>query len=106
MEWVKQTYNKQYENWVPWLEDKYLAWFGENKTSYVAKGMSFLRHERLPGGIACGGSFTIISMQMSFLMHEANQSFSLSYASFSGHGIHGRSNLAPFTSALTNMDFL
>lgn len=42
MEWVKQTYNKQYENWVPWLEDKYLAWFGENKTSYVAKGMSLL----------------------------------------------------------------
>ena len=23
---------------VPWLEDKYLAWFGENKTSYTAKG--------------------------------------------------------------------
>ena len=22
---------------VPWLEDKYLAWFGENKTSYMAK---------------------------------------------------------------------
>ena len=22
---------------MPWLEDKYLAWFGENKTSYTAK---------------------------------------------------------------------
>lgn len=42
MEWAKETYNKQYENWVPWLEDKYLAWFGENKTSYVAKGTSSL----------------------------------------------------------------
>jgi len=38
MEWVKQQYNKQYENWVPWLEDKYLAWFGENKSSYIVKG--------------------------------------------------------------------
>ncbi|ERF74402.1 hypothetical protein EPUS_06580 [Endocarpon pusillum Z07020] len=37
MEWVKNTYNEQYENWVPWLEDKYLAWFGENKSSYFAK---------------------------------------------------------------------
>ncbi len=43
MEWAKGTYNRQYENWVPWLEDKYLAWMGQNKTSYVAKGMSFLR---------------------------------------------------------------
>jgi hypothetical protein len=41
MEWAKQTYNAQYEKWVPWLEDKYLAWFGENKSSYVAKGTSF-----------------------------------------------------------------
>ena len=40
MEWAKKTYNKQYEIWVPWLEDKYLAWFGENKSSYVAKGLS------------------------------------------------------------------
>jgi hypothetical protein len=38
MEWMKQQYNKQYENWVPWLEDKYLAWFGENKSSYIVKG--------------------------------------------------------------------
>jgi len=37
MEWTKKQYNQQYEKWVPWLEDKYLAWFGENKTSYVAK---------------------------------------------------------------------
>ncbi|MCJ1413526.1 hypothetical protein MMC19_007632 [Ptychographa xylographoides] len=22
---------------MPWVEDKYLAWFGENKTSYTAK---------------------------------------------------------------------
>lgn len=24
---------------MPWIEDKYLAWFGENKTSYTAKGI-------------------------------------------------------------------
>ncbi len=39
MEWTKQTYNSQYDKWMPWAEDKYLAWFGQNKTSYVAKGM-------------------------------------------------------------------
>lgn len=38
MEWTKKQYNAQYESWVPWIEDKYLAWFGENKTSYIAKG--------------------------------------------------------------------
>lgn len=38
MERIKQTYKKQYDIWVPWLEDKYLALFGENKSSYVAKG--------------------------------------------------------------------
>ena len=39
METAKNYYNKQYENWVPWLEDKYLGYFGKNKTSYVAEGM-------------------------------------------------------------------
>ncbi len=38
MEGAKNWYNKQYENWVPWVEDKVLGWWGENKTSYVAKG--------------------------------------------------------------------
>lgn len=37
MEWTKKQYNSYYESYAPWLEDKYLAWFGENKTSYVAK---------------------------------------------------------------------
>jgi hypothetical protein len=41
MEWVKRTYNQQYESWAPWLEDKYLALIGENKSSYVAKGEFF-----------------------------------------------------------------
>lgn len=40
MEGAKNWYNKQYETWVPWVEDKVLGWWGENKTSYVAKGMS------------------------------------------------------------------
>ncbi|KAH8169248.1 isoleucyl-tRNA synthetase [Sarocladium implicatum] len=36
--WSKQTYNQQYEKWVPWLEDQYLRWFTkDNKTSYTAK---------------------------------------------------------------------
>ncbi|KAF2686012.1 hypothetical protein K458DRAFT_402556 [Lentithecium fluviatile CBS 122367] len=33
-----ELYNKQYENWMPWIEDKYLAWFTkDNKTSYATK---------------------------------------------------------------------
>ncbi|KAI2784968.1 hypothetical protein F4815DRAFT_441269 [Daldinia loculata] len=24
MEWAKQTYNEQYEVWMPWIEDKFL----------------------------------------------------------------------------------
>lgn len=39
-EWVKDAYNNQYENWMPWIEDKYLAWFGtDNKASYATKGI-------------------------------------------------------------------
>jgi len=37
MDWTKQKYNSYYESYMPWIEDKYLQWFGENKTSYVAK---------------------------------------------------------------------
>ncbi len=37
--WVKDAYSNQYEKWMPWIEDKYLAWFGnDNKASYVTKG--------------------------------------------------------------------
>jgi hypothetical protein len=37
---VKDGYNNQYENWMPWIEDQYLKWFtNDNKTSYAAKGM-------------------------------------------------------------------
>lgn len=40
-EWAMDAYNNQYENWMPWVEDKYLAWFGtDNKASYATKGMS------------------------------------------------------------------
>lgn len=38
MEWTREKYNSYYESYMPWVEDKYLAWFGENKTSYTAKG--------------------------------------------------------------------
>jgi len=38
METAKQYYNKQYEKWVPWLEDQYLYYFGkDNKASYTTK---------------------------------------------------------------------
>jgi hypothetical protein len=38
-EWVKDAYNNQYERWMPWIEDKYLEWFGhDNKASYATKG--------------------------------------------------------------------
>ncbi|KAH7392054.1 hypothetical protein DE146DRAFT_129139 [Phaeosphaeria sp. MPI-PUGE-AT-0046c] len=31
-------YNRQYDNWVPWMEDKYLSWFTkDNKASYATK---------------------------------------------------------------------
>lgn len=43
MEWAKNTYNTQYENWVPWLEDIYLRWFTkDNKTSYTARRTPFI----------------------------------------------------------------
>ncbi|KAL1592897.1 hypothetical protein SLS59_009539 [Nothophoma quercina] len=33
-----EFYNRQYDNWVPWIEDKYLAWFTkDNKASYATK---------------------------------------------------------------------
>ena len=37
--WASKKYNDSYNSYVPWLEDKYLGWYGENKTSYTAKGM-------------------------------------------------------------------
>ena len=39
MEWTKQTYNSQYNKWVPWAEDMYLYYFTkDNKASYATKG--------------------------------------------------------------------
>lgn len=40
-DWTKKKYNEYSEYYMPWIEDKYLAWFGENKTSYTAKGQSW-----------------------------------------------------------------
>jgi len=40
--WYGKKYDEYYDSYVPWLEDKYLAWFGENKTSYTAKGTSII----------------------------------------------------------------
>ncbi|KAK1762865.1 hypothetical protein QBC33DRAFT_551249, partial [Phialemonium atrogriseum] len=38
MEWTKDQYNRQYEAWVPWLEDLYLRYFtSDNKASYTAR---------------------------------------------------------------------
>jgi hypothetical protein len=36
-----EYYNKQYNSWMPWMEDKYLQWFTkDNKASYATKRMS------------------------------------------------------------------
>jgi hypothetical protein len=41
MEWAKAQYNKQYDIWVPWLEDLYLRYFTrDNKASYTTRGAS------------------------------------------------------------------
>ncbi|KAF2125766.1 hypothetical protein P153DRAFT_256850, partial [Dothidotthia symphoricarpi CBS 119687] len=33
-----EYYNKQYETWMPWMEDQYLKWFTkDNKASYATK---------------------------------------------------------------------
>lgn len=35
---ASEFYNRQYENWVPWIEDQYLKWFTkDNKASYATK---------------------------------------------------------------------
>ncbi|KAI9698894.1 MAG: hypothetical protein M1820_007315 [Bogoriella megaspora] len=57
-EWLTEMYHKQYENWMPWIEDQYLKWFGkgDNKASYATRGMQgilqfslfHLRHQLTP----------------------------------------------------------
>ena len=38
-----EYYNRQYESWMPWIEDKYLSWFTkDNKASYATKRMALL----------------------------------------------------------------
>jgi len=50
MEWIKQGYHHQYENWMPWIEDTYLKWFTkDNKTSYAAKGTVLMRSSSIQG---------------------------------------------------------
>ncbi|KAF7193022.1 hypothetical protein HII31_05667 [Pseudocercospora fuligena] len=37
-EWIKEGYQHQKENWMPWIEDLYLKWFTkDNKASYATK---------------------------------------------------------------------
>merc|ERR1711939_110961 len=37
-EWGGRHYTQQKESWMPWIEDKYLAWFTkDNKASYATK---------------------------------------------------------------------
>jgi hypothetical protein len=44
-----EYYNRQYDSWMPWIEDKYLAWFTkDNKASYATKRMSLLSFLRPP----------------------------------------------------------
>jgi hypothetical protein len=54
MEWVKDGYHNQYENWMPWIEDQYLKWFtNDNKTSYAAKGELYLQVQWTLDGPTC-----------------------------------------------------
>ena len=49
MEWAKTQYNKQYDSWVPWLEDIYLRYFTrDNKASYKTRGMPSLQPPTTP----------------------------------------------------------
>ena len=41
-EWAKKKYNDTYTEYMPWIEDKVLGYWGENKTSYTAKGTHHL----------------------------------------------------------------
>ncbi|KAI0865826.1 hypothetical protein F4860DRAFT_460486 [Xylaria cubensis] len=38
LEWAREKYNEQYENWMPWIEDVFLKYFTkDNRTSYAAR---------------------------------------------------------------------
>jgi len=37
-DWTKKKYNEYYTSYMPWIEDKVLGHWGENKTSYTVKG--------------------------------------------------------------------
>ncbi|KAI1341012.1 hypothetical protein F5Y15DRAFT_38846 [Xylariaceae sp. FL0016] len=38
VEWAKEKYGEQYENWMPWIEDNFLYYFTkDNKASYATK---------------------------------------------------------------------
>ncbi|KAK4100424.1 hypothetical protein N658DRAFT_473339 [Parathielavia hyrcaniae] len=56
MEWAKIQYNKQYDTWVPWLEDLYLRYFtSDNKASYTTRenlAKTKLDNPALPPGAA------------------------------------------------------
>lgn len=45
----KMYYNKKYEQWMPWIEDQYLYWFGkgDNKASYATKGVYCFTPDRI-----------------------------------------------------------
>ncbi len=45
MEWTKKQYDSYYNSYMPWIEDKVLGYWGENKTSYTAKGNSIPSHQ-------------------------------------------------------------
>ncbi len=47
-EWTKKKYNEAYTEYMPWIEDKVLGYWGENKTSYTAKGTFPLPLPSLP----------------------------------------------------------
>ncbi|KAL1855189.1 hypothetical protein VTK73DRAFT_8625 [Phialemonium thermophilum] len=65
MEWAKEQYNKQYDIWVPWLEDLYLRYFTkDNKASYATRGTVIPFLPSVLPVVICLGSRT------SFLTHD------------------------------------
>lgn len=52
-DWTKKKYNEYYTSYMPWIEDKVLGYWGENKTSYTVKGISPLFLPQAPRYAFC-----------------------------------------------------
>ena len=69
--WYGKKYDEYYKAYVPWIEDKVLAWFGENKTSYTAKGTLLSRSTAKTNSQPIISPLYIISISLS-LSHSTS----------------------------------